>query len=112
MLTSARLHDTVTILRAEEVSGPYNSTVWDWENATPTEEPASVQQIGSTEDVVLQQRTETLWRVFLRPTADLKATDRIQWDGKDLEVVGEPDRPRQRARVHHVEAVVRAVSGG
>lgn len=109
---SVRLRDRVTILHAELIPGSYNSKVRDWPNATQTVEPADVQQVGSTEDVVLQQRTETRWRVFLRPTAVLTAADRLEWDGKTLEVVGEPDRPRLGGRIHHTEAVVRAVAGG
>ena len=112
MLPGARLKDHVTVVHTELVGGSYNSKVRDWAHATRTVEPAEVQQLGSTEDVVLQQRTETRWRLFLRPTAVLAAADRVEWDGKTLEVVGEPDRPRLGGRPHHVEAVLRVVSGG
>lgn len=104
----------VTVVRAAVVTGPYGSAQENWAAATRTADvPANVQPIGSTEDVVAQQRTETRWRVFLPVTADVLTSDRIEWDSRTLEVVGEVERWDQGSpRSHHKLAVVRGVSGG
>lgn len=102
--------DTVTILRAVLVPGPYNSKVYDWANATRTSTPAAVQPLSSSEDVVRQQRTETRWRVFLPAAVDVLATDRLEWDTAALEVDGDVEVHKRRGVRHHVELVARRIT--
>lgn len=106
------LRDTVTIVRAPLISGPYNSSTYDWANATRTTAAASVHPVSSTEDVVQQQRTETRWKLYLDPYADLAATDRVEWDGDSYEVDGEVERHKARGLLHHQSAVLTRVGGG
>lgn len=108
-----RLPDQVTILRAPQIAGPYNGSTADWVNATESApQPAAVQPLSSSEDVVLQARTETRWRLFLLPTTDVLTTDRVRWAGNDHEVDGEVERHRIAGRDHHQELVLLRVVGG
>lgn len=106
------LRDKVTRLRAPLVDGPYGNQTRDWANATAVTYAAEVQPVSSTEEVVNQQRTETRWRLFLGPSADLEATDRILWDGDTYEVDGEVERHKRRGALHHLEAVLLRVEQG
>ena len=102
-----RLSDTVTRLRAPLIAGPYGNEERDWDNAPPgVVYPAEVQPVSSTEDVVNIQQTQTRWRLFLGPDADLEATDRIVWDGDTYEVDGEVERWKRRGTLHHHQAVL------
>ncbi|GAA2516693.1 phage head completion protein [Winogradskya humida] len=106
------LRDRVTRLRAPLVGDGYGNQERDWDQAVAVEYPAGVGPASSTEDVHDQQRTTTRWRVFLPPTADLEATDRVTWDGTTFEVDGDVERWKRRGRLHHVEAVLLKVTQG
>lgn len=106
------LYDKVTRLRADEIDDGYGNKTIDWENADSVEYPAEVQPLSSTEDVADQQRTDTRWRLWLGPAADLVATDRIEWDGEIYEVEGDVERWKQRGQLHHLKAVLMKVTQG
>lgn len=58
----------------------------------------------------------TGWRIYSRAGVDLdiEPTDRIEWAGRSLEVLGEVSRwphPIRPGRVHHVEVDVQRISG-
>jgi hypothetical protein len=107
------LHDRVTRLRGTPTSGGvYGGQDTDWSNPGTAVYPAEVQPISQTEDVAGQQRTQTRWRVFLPPSADVLATDRIVWDGVTYEVEGEVERWKRRGVLHHLEAVLVKVTQG
>lgn len=55
---------------------------------------------------------ETRWKLYLAPTADLRATDRVEWDGGSYEVEGEVERHKARGLLHHYSAVLTRVVGG
>lgn len=104
------LHDTVTRQRATTVSDGYGNQAADWANPDSADYPASVQPMTNDEDVVDQNRTVTRWRLFLDPTADVTATDRIEWDGDVYEVDGDIERWKRRGRLHHLQAVLMKVT--
>jgi hypothetical protein len=110
------LQDQITIVRAGLIPGPYGSDDRDWAHATRTVVDAYVRPVSSTEDVVLQQRTETRWKATLDRYADLQATDRVEWDDdgglKTYEVDGEVERHRLHGAVHHQAAVLQRITGG
>jgi hypothetical protein len=113
-----RLRDTVTRLRAPNVTGPDGATIpGDWTNATEgqllkVDYPAEFQPLGSTEDVVAQERTESTHKVFMPDYADVLSTDRIRFLGIDYQVDGQPELWRRGGRNHHLEVLVFRVSGG
>lgn len=111
-MIDTRLRDSVTIVRAPIIAGPYNSNEFDWSAATRVSVRAEVQPLSSSEDMVGQDRTLTRWRVFLPPTADLVYTDRVEHDGATYEVDGDVERHKLRGILHHLEAVLQKVSGG
>lgn len=106
------LRDSVVRRRAPLIAGGYGTQVRDWPNATSVTYPAEVQPVSSTEDVVDQQRTITRWRLWLAPTDDLAATDRIEWDGGTYEVDGDVERWKRHGRQHHLRAVLVRVTQG
>lgn len=116
-LALRRLDDTITILNAELVEGAYGSEERNWAAAEPgTVEQAAVWPLSSSEDVVLAERTETRWRVLLRPQATVDAASRVRWDDGDgpktYEIDGDIERHRRRGRPYSAEAVLLLVQGG
>lgn len=106
------LRDTVTRLRGTAGTGSYGSDEIDWSSPTELDMSCEFQPMTTDEEVALQQRTESFWRVFLPAGADVLATDRLRFDGVDYEIDGEPRRWRMNGREHHVELVVTRVVGG
>lgn len=107
---------TVTIVRAGTVVDDYHNEKPDW-GAGATRTPVSgvnVQPSGrGTEDTDDRQVTVTGWRLYTPRGVDLDllATDRIEFDGMTLQVVGKVARwPAPGGGVHHVEADLREVA--
>lgn len=113
-----RLRDTLTRLRAPDVVGPDGATIpGNWSTVTEgqllkVDYACEFQPLGSTEDVVAQQRTESTHKAFLPAGADVLATDRLRFGGVDYQVDGQPEAWRKGGRDHHVEALVFRVTGG
>jgi hypothetical protein len=106
--------ETVVLQRAARlVDGQGNPTPQrDWDNAaTATLTGVSVQPEGTAEardaggvEVSAQ------WRLFTRSgaVADFRAGDRAVWDGRTLDVVGDPQRwAGPNGGTHHWEVVLR-----
>jgi hypothetical protein len=110
--------DTVTRLRAPDVTGPDGATIpGDWSTVTEgqllkVDYAAEFQPLSSTEDVVSQQRTESTHRVFLPAGADVLPTDRVRFLGVDYQIEGDPERFRKGGAEHHVELFVFRIQGG
>ena len=113
-----RFRDTLTRLRAPDVTGPDGATIpGDWSTVTEgqllkVDYPCEFQPLGSTEDVVAQQRTESTHRAFLPADADVLPTDRLRFLGVDYQVDGAPEVWRRRGRTHHLEALCFRIQGG
>lgn len=110
------LRDTVVRRRAALISGGYGNQQRDWATATSVTYPAVIGPVSTSEDVVDQVRTVTRWRMFLPPSADVVATDRIEWDDgsgvKTFEVDGDVEVWKRRGRRHHLEAALLKVTQG
>lgn len=111
MTFASRLTDSVVRKRASLIAGGYGNQARDWANATSVTYPARVHPVSSTEDVVNQQRTETRWKLYLGPDADLEATDRIEWDDgggvATYDIDGGIERhPRLSGQAHHIKAIL------
>lgn len=107
----SRYDDTVTRLRGTPATGSYGSVELDWTDPDEVDYPAAVQPLSSSEDVVNQERTVTRWRVHTGP-ADVTAQDRVVWDGGTYEVDGDVEVHKRRGVLHHLEFVIKRVSGG
>lgn len=107
--------DTVTVVRAPLVAGRYGGQSRDWTNATRTAYPGvCVQPVSSTEDVRDRELLIGKYTLFTSrgQDIDLLATDRIEWNGITLQVDGDPNRwPAPGGGVHHVEALLKGVTG-
>lgn len=105
----------ITVLRAPLVANPYGCQVRDWENPSRTDvDGVSIQPAATTEDVRDREQLASTYQLFTPRGIDLDllATDRVEWDGRVLQVVGDPNRwPAPGGGVHHVEATLREVTG-
>ena len=102
----------VVILRAPLVSDGKGNQIRDWANPVGATAAAWVQPQGTTEQALNQDRVVSRWRIFIEPTADIVATDRVSWNGLTFQVDGEIqtwDDPRGNA--HHREGLLRRVTG-
>jgi hypothetical protein len=105
------LNTTVTRLRAPMVADAYGNLVPDWGNAARLELPARVQQASQQEDTLDRDQQTAIFVVFLPPGADVTGSDRLEWAGRTLELVGPPASVDAYSAVHHVEARAREVVG-
>lgn len=83
---------TVTLLAAPLVDGPYNKQVRDWEHATPTVvRRVTVDYSGSSETKNASDQTVTTARLFMPPRAP-RVTEwmRVKWQGRTWDVDGVP----------------------
>lgn len=107
--------ETVTVLRAPLVGNRYGGHVRDWTTPSRTDvDGVSIQPTVSTEDVRDRELLVNTYTLFTSRgrDIDLLATDRVEWNGTVLQVVGDPNRwPAPGGGVHHVEATLRAVTG-
>lgn len=93
--------------------------VENWAQATTAPiRRVHVQPLTQDEDNDTTARDEriTTWRVYTRPgrDADVQATDRIVYDGRTCQVIGDVARwphPIRPGRVHHVEFTIQEVEG-
>jgi hypothetical protein len=109
--------DLVTRLRAPVAAGPDGLSIPNWKAAEATwskvDYPnSSFQPLGSTEDVVAQQRAESTHKWFAPAGADVVATDRLRFGGLDYQVDGDPERWRIDGREHHLEVLCFRITGG
>lgn len=85
---------TITVLRAGELPSDYGSgTTQDWSSPSSTEvEGCSVQPAPSAEFTVDRDTFITRHQVFAPASADVRAGDRIAWQGETYDVDGDPLR--------------------
>lgn len=111
-----RFRDTLTRLRAPTGTSVDGMQVQNWKSDestwTKTDYPCEFQPLGSTEDIVAQQRTESTHRAFLPADADVLATDRLRFLGDDYQVDGQPELWRSRGANHHLEVLAFRIEGG
>jgi head-tail adaptor len=104
--------DTVTVVHAELISDSYNNRVRDWPNASRTAVRAVVDSTSSTETTDGQDQTDTTYRCYLPPGTAVTAQDRLEWEGRVLEVTGEPTpRKGPTGALDHVQVDGRLISG-
>jgi hypothetical protein len=107
---------SVTVVRAPLAGTRYGGgQTRDWDAATRTVvDRVSVQPGGGTEDVRDRDMSVSSWTLYTArgQDIDLLATDRVEVDGRTLQVDGDPNRwPAPGGGVHHVEARLKEVTG-
>ena len=78
---------------------------------------ARVQQVRSTSqggrEILASRDTRVTWyTVYLPANAPFDALDMLLWNGKRLQVDGEPAKVDDSSGSHHVELIAREVAGG
>lgn len=112
-------NQAITRLRAGERVTRSGDTVPDWTAAGPgvTFRRLHVQPLSQSETATAERDARTTsWRVYTRPGVDLdvRATDRIRYEGNVCQVAGEVARwphPRRPGRVHHIEFTITLEEG-
>lgn len=72
---------------------------------------AYVQPVNSVEEQADMNRRVSEYTLLVGPQTELEADFRVEVDGRDFEVIGEPQVFRTPRGVHHVEATIRIVEG-
>ncbi|WP_405964845.1 hypothetical protein OG713_34920 [Streptomyces sp. NBC_00723] len=110
---------TIVRVRAGSRTDRGGNTVPDWapdKVSRITVARVSVQPATQTEsNDVARSQIVTGWQVISAPgvDADIRAADRIEWDGMTLEVVGEVGRYLEftNGSTHHIEFVMHRATG-
>ncbi len=87
----------------------YGNPIDAW--GTGVEYPARVQQDTSAETLINRDTRQSVYTVFLPPTAVVTALSKIEYNGRTLQVVGDPDEVADSMSTHHKEIVAEAFSG-
>lgn len=107
--------ETITVVRAPLAANRYGAQIRDWSAATRTDVAGvSIQPTATTEDVRDREQLIDTFALFTPRgiDIDLLATDRVEWNGLTLQVVGSPNTfPMPGGGVHHVEAVLQRIVG-
>ncbi|MFC5992946.1 hypothetical protein ACFQE5_01825 [Pseudonocardia hispaniensis] len=111
-------HDTVTVVRPARTVDRYRNEVLDWGPAATRVQVARVAVLPAVQaeaETAVRDTVTTGWRLYSQPGTDLdiRASDRIEWAGYTLSVVGEPARWPDpiTGRVHHVDCALQEVTG-
>lgn len=111
----------IAILRPAEVPDRYSTEVrLDYDNPTriPVDRPVSLQPVASREQTEAGGRFSVVtgWALQTPPgmDLDLRDTDRVEYAGRVLSVLGDVLRwphPIRPGAVHHIEATLEEVRG-
>jgi Phage head-tail joining protein. len=98
--------DTVTVVRAELVDDGYGNQVPDWANAARhVVLGCRVQPERGSEYTLDRDAIVTRWRLFAPAAADIRDTDRIEYEGVTYDIDGSVERwPSPTGRLAHIEA--------
>ncbi|TDD97641.1 phage head completion protein [Actinomadura rubrisoli] len=99
---------TVTVRRPAGRDGWGNTVA----GAAETPVPGCFWQPVSTDEQLNAADTVTVVaRVFMPPAADVKATDRIRFEGRDYAIEGRPELHHTPAGPHHYEVNLKEIEG-
>lgn len=101
---------TVTVYAYQPGSDDrYGNPTDDW--AAGVETPARVDSDATSEELMARDTRHSLFTVFLPPTVTITALSKVEWDGRTLQVVGEPAKLNDAIGVQHIEAVCEVFEG-
>lgn len=94
---------SITILRAPTTRDTHGNDRRDWPNAVETVVTGcEVQPMGSQENLVNQDQVLIAWQVVAPLGTDVKATDRVRYNGTVYEVFGHPEDWPGDSRIDYV----------
>jgi predicted neuraminidase len=91
----------IGIVRAPLVTDGKGNTIRNWSAASTAMAAAWVQPVTTDEQTLNQDRVVSRWRVFVEPSADIVASDRVTWSGLTFQVDGEVQMWDDRNGAHH-----------
>lgn len=95
-------HHTISIINeTASTTNEYGDTVYV--DAAAIQSNAWVQPIAATEEEITRDTRVTRFHILVPPATVVTATSKIQWEGKTLQVLGEPLPYYNRNGVHHLE---------
>lgn len=110
-------HEQVTVLRPGVTTDRGGNEVEDWSNPTRTPvgelaiQPETQAEDGDATRVLVAGR----WHIHSAPGTDpdIRAADRIEWNGQTYEVQGDVARwpAPEPGAVHHVECIISRATG-
>lgn len=80
-------------------------------DGAPTVVPAHISIVTSTETEILRETRVQIYSVVVSPDAVVDAFSKVEWDGKIMEVLGEPLKYWSRGVPHHCEFQAREILG-
>lgn len=105
-----RWYQTISVINP--VDGAQNEygdvTVSD---GTPVESPAWVQPLDATEDEISRDTRVSRFHIIVPKETVVSALSKVVWEGRNLEVIGEPQPFHNRNGLHHLEFDAREVLG-
>lgn len=112
MSLTSLLTETIRRHRYPVVDDEYGNPVLDYTNPSTVTLRGRLEQTSASEEIVDRDTRISDWRIFLHPTADVAALDRIQdADGRLFDVVGTPQPQRAPRGLHHLQVQLRLVEG-
>lgn len=111
MILSSSLRDTISLINRTEVGAAD-----DYGNPTMVESASSdtkakVMPVSSSEFLDGRDTRVQMYSVIVNHEADVDGLARIVWNGKQMEVMGEPKEFYNRGLLHHYEFEVREILG-
>lgn len=83
--------DQIKLVRAPRVPDNHGNEVLDWAQAERTPVEGCSVQPGPSQEVELNREAYLIaWTVLAPPGLDVTALDRVEWQGLDYDVWGEP----------------------
>lgn len=113
MLRSYLTQSATILEEVKSARDEYNDSIMVYSNTSGRTWRCRLWQTSQTEYELLRDTGTQLFQLILPGEADtlVNAQSRYEIDGVTYESYGEPNRVRRRARVDHIEAVVRKISG-
>ena len=112
MIAAHLMTTPVWLLKPGKATDRYGGSVPDWENGVERTQVYGFRWDNVSHEV-LEGRDALIedTQLFLPPTAKLTGRERVEIDGQQFEIVGQPMIRRTPDGPHHTEARIRAVSG-
>jgi len=105
-----RWYHTISVINpVDGAKNEYGDTITT--DGTPTFSPAWVQPMDATEEEINRDTRVSRFHVLVPKDTVVSAVSKIVWEGKNLEVLGEPQPFHNRNGLHHLEFDAREVLG-
>lgn len=111
MIRPAQLRDSITVVR--KVASGETSDFGDveYEDDEPETIRAAVTPLDATELEVSRETRLNRYYALVEPEVEVSGIDHVIFEGRRMDLVGEPEIFSQRGRTHHHRLELREVAG-